>query len=47
MIYISKFVWVPIQDLDKYNILAKPVKDKVKNNELTDNTLEHIVYREY
>ena len=43
----SNFVWVPIQDLDKYNILAKPVKDKVKNNELTDNTLEHIVYREY
>ncbi len=43
----SNFVWIPIKDLDKYNILAKPVKDKVKNCEITDNTLEHIVYREY
>ena len=43
----SNFVWVPIQDLDKYNILAKPVKDKAKNYVLTDNCLEHIVYREY
>ncbi len=43
----SNFVWIPIKDLDKYNILAKPIKDKVKNNELTDNILEHLVYREY
>ena len=43
----SSFIWVPINDLDKYNILAKPVKAKVKNHEITNNTLEHIVYREY
>ena len=43
----SSFIWVPINDLDKYNILTKPVKDKVKNHEITNNTLEHLVYREY
>lgn len=43
----SYFIWVPIKDLDKYNMLAKPIKDKVINNEITDNNLEHIVYREY
>ena len=43
----STFLWVPITDLNKYNILAKPIKDKVINNEITDNNLEHIVYRKY
>lgn len=43
----SYFIWVPIKDLDKYNMLAKPIQDKVINNEITDNGLEHIVYREY
>ena len=43
----SYFMWVPIKDLDKYNMLAKPIQDKVINNEITDNNLEHIVYREY
>ena len=42
----SYFIWVPIKDLDKYNILAKPIKDKVINNEITNVSLEHIVYRE-
>ena len=40
-------LWIPINDLDKYNILAKPVKAKIKNHEITNNNLEHIVYREY
>ena len=42
----SNYIWVPIKDLEKYNIL-KPVKDKLKNNEITNNNLEHLVYREY
>ena len=43
----SYFIWVPIKDFDKYNMLAKPIQDKVVNNEIIDNNLEHIVYREY
>ena len=43
----SYFMWVPIKDLNEYNMLAKPIQDKVINNEITDNSLEHIVYREY
>ncbi len=43
----SYFIWVPIKDLDKYKMLAKPIQDKIVNNEITDNNLEHIVYREY
>ena len=43
----SYFIWVPIKDLDKYNILAKPIQDKVINNKIINNSLEHIVYREY
>ena len=43
----SYFIWVHIKDLDKYNMLAKPIKVKVVNNEIIDNNLEHIVYREY
>ena len=43
----SYFIWVSIKDLNKYNMLAKPIQDKVINNEITDNVLEHIVYREY
>ncbi len=43
----SYFIWVSIKELDKYNMLAKPIQDKVINNEITDNGLEHIVYRGY
>ena len=43
----SYFIWVSIKDLNKYNMLAKPIQDKVINNEITDNGLEHIVYRGY
>lgn len=43
----SNFLWVSINDLKNYNVMAKPIKDKVINNEITDNNYEHIVYREY
>lgn len=43
----STFVWIPIEDLMKYNILAKPIKDKVFKHEIKDDSLEHITYREY
>ena len=43
----SYFIWVSIEDLDKYNMIAKPIQDKVVNNEIANNTVEHIVYREY
>ena len=43
----SYFMWVPIDDLNQYNMLAKPIKDKVINNEINTNVLEHLVYREY
>lgn len=43
----SNFEWVSIDKLEEYNILAKPIKDKVFNREINNDTLEHIVYREY
>lgn len=43
----SNFIWVPVKDLANYNILAKPIKEKVLNNEKLNDNLEHIVYREY
>ena len=43
----SYFMWAPIDDLDQYNMLAKPIKDKVINNGINTNVLEHLVYREY
>ena len=43
----SYFMWIPIDDLNQYNMLAKPIKDKVMNNEINTNVLEHLVYREY
>ena len=43
----SNFEWVSIDKLVEYNILAKPIKDKVFNREINNDTLEHIVYREY
>ena len=43
----SYFIWVPIKDLDKYKMFVKPIKDKVANNKITDNNLEHIVYKKY
>ena len=33
--------------LEQYNMLAKLIKDKVINNEINTNVLEHLVYREY
>ncbi len=43
----SYFMWVSIDNLDQYNILAKPIQDKVMNNEIKTNVLEHLIYREY
>ena len=43
----SYFMWIPIDDLNQYNMLAKPIKDKVINNEINTNVLEHLIYREY
>lgn len=41
------FEWVSIQELEKYNILAKPIKDKIINDEISTEKLERIIYREY
>ncbi len=41
------FEWISIKDLDNYNIVAKPIKDKVVKNQITDEKLEHLIYREY
>lgn len=43
----SVFMWVPIKMLDKYNVLGKPIKDKIINNQIKGDNLEHIIYREY
>lgn len=43
----SYFKWISIDKLEEYNILAKPIKDKVFNREINNDTLEHIIYREY
>ena len=43
----SIFNWIPISSLNDYKVLAKPIKEKIINNEISSNTLEHIVYREY
>lgn len=41
------FEWIPISELENYKILAKPIKDKVVKNEIENDVLEHITYREY
>lgn len=41
------FEWVPIKQLNDYKIMAKPIKEKIINCETENNSLEHIVYREY
>ena len=43
----SIFNWIPISDLDNYEVMAKPIKEKIVNNEISSNELKHIVYREY
>ena len=40
------FEWIPISDLENYKILAKPIKDKIIKNEIGNDDLEHIIYRE-
>lgn len=41
------FEWVSISELEDYKILAKPIKEKVVNNQIVDDKLEHLIYREY
>lgn len=41
------FEWIPIEELENHKILAKPIKNKVVNNEIVDEKLEHLIYREY
>ncbi len=41
------FEWISISELGNHKILAKPIQDKVVNKEITNEELEHIIYREY
>ncbi len=41
------FEWVSISEIENYKILAKPIKNKVVNNQIVDDKLEHLIYREY
>ena len=43
----SNFKWISIEKLEEYNILAKPIKDQIFNRKINNDTLEHIIYREY
>ena len=43
----SEFVWIPVHELDQYPILARPIKNKVMEHKIIDDSLEHIIYREY
>ena len=40
----SDFEWILISDLDNYNIIAKPIKEKVISNEICNDDLEHFIY---
>ena len=41
------FEWINITQLEKYNVLAKPIKDALCNNKILTDNLEHIIYKEY
>lgn len=41
------FEWVSISELEDYKVLAKPIKEKIVNNQIVDDKLEHLIYREY
>lgn len=41
------FEWVSISELKDYKVLAKPIKEKIVNNQIVDDKLEHLIYREY
>lgn len=43
----SVFQWALVSDLDNYKIMAKPIKEKLVNGEVLDDSLEHLIYREY
>lgn len=41
------FEWISISKIKDYNILAKPIQEKIANNLILDDKLEHLIYREY
>ena len=41
------FEWISVSDLENHKILAKPIKDKIVKNEIENDDLEHLVYREH
>ena len=41
----NHFEWVNVSELDKYDVVAKPIKEKVMNGFLNDD-LEYMVYTE-
>ncbi len=43
----SVFEWIPVSELENYKIMAKPLRDKIVNNQILDEKLEHLIYREY
>lgn len=44
----SKFKWIFINDLVKYNIMPNFLKEKlVTNNLLLDDNIEHLIYKEF
>ena len=44
----SVFKWINIEDLDKYEVTPKHIKEKIKTKLLKkDNSFEHLTYREY
>ncbi len=41
------FEWIPINELNNYNVLAKPIKNKIIQEDITNNDIEHLIYKEY
>ena len=41
------FEWLLVSQLEDYKIMAKPIRDRIINNEINGENLEHITYREY
>lgn len=43
----SEYEWVLVNELENYNIIAKPIKEKIISGKIFTDDLEHIIYREY
>ncbi len=41
------FEWIDVSKLNNYEILEKPIKDKIVNGKTMNYDFEHLVYREY